>query len=161
MEVTPVVPGISAGLGRRTFAALVDWAICLFVPLLAAGGLWLFIVPLSVVVYFAFFLARGRTPGMKAASIRILDRETGQPPRARKAFARSLAALLQAAAMLVCFVFAFSDVPTRGYSAADFAVLAASTLVAVSAVVAHLWMSVDPERQTLLDRLFGVAIGTT
>jgi uncharacterized RDD family membrane protein YckC len=162
MTVASVVPGASGHVGQRFFASLVDWIICVFVPFILAGlfasVLWLAIVPLCVVAYFAVFLFVGRTPGMQAASIRIVDRRTGRAPSVGRSLARTLVALLQAAAFWALFVFVFSDTLDSGYSANDFAVLAASLLVALSALVGHLWMFFDRERRTLLDRLFGLAV---
>jgi uncharacterized RDD family membrane protein YckC len=162
MNVTSVAPGTSARFGPRLLASLIDWCICLLIPFILAGlfvsVLWLVIVPLSVVAYFAFFLSGGRTPGMRAASLREVDRRTGRAPSVGKALARSLVALLQAVAFFALFNLAFSDTPSGGYSAADFAVLAASVLVASSSLVGHLWMFLDRERRTLLDRFFGLAV---
>jgi uncharacterized RDD family membrane protein YckC len=155
-----------APFGSRFFAALVDWVLCLVVPsivgpFLAAIGfalLWVVLVPLSIVAYFAFSYVRGKTPGMRMASIRIVDARTARPPSASKALARALTALLQAAAVFSLANFAFSDTPDNGYSTADLSVLAVSVPVAVSALVAQLWMLFDREGRTLLDRLFRLAI---
>ena len=151
-----------AGFGRRFGASLIDWTICLLVPFIAAGAaapaFWLVIVPACVVGYFAVFLSCGRTLGMRAASIRVSDARTGHPPGVRKVVARSLLSLLQAASVVTLLYFAFSDVPGGGYSAADLAVVAASSLIAVGGVIVHLSMCFDPERRTLLDRLCGLAI---
>jgi hypothetical protein len=67
-------------------------------------------------------------------------------------------ALLQAAAFWALFVFVLSDTPDSGYSANDFAVLAASLIVALTALAGHLWMFFDREQWTLLDRPFGLAV---
>jgi uncharacterized RDD family membrane protein YckC len=161
MTVVSVAPGGSAGPGRRLLASLVDWVVCLLAPFFLAGTVWFEVVPLTVVAYFAFFLFLGRTPGMRVASIRMLDRQTGRAPGAGKALARSFAALLQAASVVVLFIFAFSDTPNPGYPAADFAALAASLLVALGALLGHLWLLLDRDRRTLLDRLFGLSVVTS
>jgi uncharacterized RDD family membrane protein YckC len=158
----PVPAAAPAGFGRRFGASLIDWTICLLIPFMvasaAASAIWLVIVPACVLGYFAGFLSGGRTLGMKAASIRISDARTGHPPSVRKAVARSLLSLLQVASVVPLLYFAFSDVPGGGYSAADLAVLATSSLIAVGGVIVHLSMCFDPERRTLLDRLCGLAI---
>jgi uncharacterized RDD family membrane protein YckC len=164
-----LVQGQSARGGRRFLAALIDWVACLIVPLVVLPGivtvpggfaslLWVVLAPLGIVVYFAFSLVHGRTLGMRAASLRIVDERTGRAPSAGKALARSLVALLQAAAVFALLNLAFSDTPTDGYSAADFAVLAASSLIAVTAFLGHLWMFLERQRRTVLDRLFRLAI---
>jgi uncharacterized RDD family membrane protein YckC len=164
-----LVQGQSARGGRRFLAALIDWVACLIVPLVVLPGivtvpggfaslLWVVLAPLGIVVYFAFSLVHGRTLGMRAASLRIVDERTGRAPSAGKALARSLVALLQAAAIFALLNLAFSDTPSDEYSAADFAVLAASSLIAVTAFLGHLWMFLERQRRTVLDRFFRVAI---
>jgi uncharacterized RDD family membrane protein YckC len=158
----PFAGGTPAGPARRLVAAHIDWFLCLLVPFVAAGlyvsVIWLVIVPLSVVCYFAVFVARGRTPGMRSASIRIVDQRTGRAPSTGKAIVRSLVALLQAAAFFALLTFAFSDTPDAGYSAADRAVFAAASVIVVSALVAHVWMFFDRRRRSLLDRVFRVEL---
>jgi uncharacterized RDD family membrane protein YckC len=156
------VPSRPARPCRRLLAASIDWSVS-FVIAFALGAplapsVWVAIVPVSVVAYFAFFVFRGGTPGMMTASIRIVDRRTRRAPSARKALARSCVALLQAAAVLALVNFAFSDTPTDGYSAADLAIFAASSLISLSAFAAHLLLFVDQKRRTLLDRLFGLTL---
>jgi uncharacterized RDD family membrane protein YckC len=163
------VPGESARGRRRFLAALIDWLACLIVPLVVlsaiatvAGGfgslLWVVLAPLGIVAYFAFSFVHGRTLGMRAASLRIVDDRTGRAPSTGKALARSLLALLQAAAIFALLNLAFSDTPSDGYSAVDFAVLAASSLMAVTALFGHLGMFLERQRRTALDRLFRLAI---
>jgi len=144
--------------GRRFLASTIDWLVCALVPFVVVGTLWFAVVPLIVVAYFACFLFVGRTVGMRMASIHVVDRRTGGRPRVGIALARSLAALLQAVALTALVLFAFSDAPAGGYSTADLVAFALSGLVALAALLAHLWLFVDAERRTVLDRLFGLAV---
>jgi uncharacterized RDD family membrane protein YckC len=168
MDVASGAPSASARFGARFLASLLDWVICFLIPSVVIAGfgllapsvavLWVVLVPLLVVAYFTVFLCRGRTAGMRAASIRVVDRRTGRPPGVGRALARSLLALLQAAAFFALLNLAVSDRPAGGYSSADVAVLAASLVIAATSLVAHLWMFVDRERQTVLDRVFRLVI---
>ena len=60
--------------------------------------------------------------------------------------------------LIVVAYFACSDAPAGGYSTADLVAFALSGLVAVAALLARLWLFVDAERRTVLDRLFGLAV---
>jgi uncharacterized RDD family membrane protein YckC len=154
-------PDAPAGAGRRLLAALIDWFLCLVVPLFAAAAYvsvaWLAILPLSVVCYFTFFLARGQTPGMRAAATHVVDERTG-PPGARKALLRALVALLQVAALFALSNVALSDRPEGGYSSVDLGISIAASVVVASALLAHLWMFLDRRRQTVLDRIFRLEV---
>src|SRR5215475_8998610 len=158
MTVVAAAPSRRAGVSRRLFAATFDWIVCLIVPFFLAGSLWFVIVPLTVAAYFACFFFVGRTPGMRLASIRLVDQRTGVRPRAGRAVARSLAALLQATSCAVLLVFVFSDVPNGGYSFLDGVAFVVCSLIALAALVGHAWIILGPSRRTLLDRLFGLMV---
>jgi uncharacterized RDD family membrane protein YckC len=110
-----------AGLASRTLAFAADAAVIngaiWFVALVVAVGLSVLKVPDSVdgvlvalgaviasvwtVAYFVFFWsASGQTPGNRVMGVRVVDRRTGRPLRARRALLRVL--LLPLSALPLC-----------------------------------------------------------
>ncbi len=115
-----------------------------------------------VVAYFTYFwTCKGRTPGMRALDLTLVDTFTGASPRLGRAFARSLLSLVVAAATFVVVgFFGIADEPAAGYSNADF-VLAGSALAIVGlAVLGHAWALLDGRKQALQDKLFRLAVVT-
>ena len=165
--------GTYVGIPRRVGAGAIDWTLCYIlyhlisipagsVALLPWGVLDHVATALAlapVVAYFAWFLASGSTRGMRAVDIQVLVADTGRPPGLGRALGRAFLALLLGAATYVLYFVVFSqDEPAGGYSATDRIVIGASVGLCSLGALAKLWYLVDPRRQTLVDRAFGLVV---
>lgn len=163
-----------AGFWRRFLASLVDWSVCLVMPIITTGTLiltmgrgterqaltWLW-MPLTIawfLGYFTSFMSRGRTLGMMASGTRVVDLETGRAPDARKALSRGFLTLLAGACLFLLLATGFSDPPEDGRSLVDQTIIYALTAVVLTGAGGRLWMLVDSKKQTLQDKLTGVAV---
>ncbi len=165
-----------AGFWRRIAARSIDWIICSWVPFLPAlallsntgGGdseptspipflLLLFLLVACVVGYFTYFWVRGRSLGMKAAGIQIINPKSGRPPGVGRAFVRACLALIFAASAVV-LVLGLGEPPAGGFSSTGFVLLYCMAAVFVAGVLGHLWMIRDPRKQTWQDKVTGVVI---
>lgn len=161
-----------AGFSTRLAAGLIDW-------LIVFAALWIaFIIqavvgfdsPVSValsfatgllpLLYFALSWTRsGQTVGMGWNNIQMVDTRTWEPPSWIRAFLRALVAVLTFIACWLPLVVAFSDAPESNSRAA--AIAAVAIAFAALALIGHLWALSDPHRQSLQDRLFGLAVVKT
>jgi len=165
-----------AGFWRRFAGHSIDWIICFWAPFLPAlallssigGGdgeptspipfiLLLFVLVACVVGYFTYFWARGRSLGMKAVGIQIINPKSGRPPGVGRAFVRACLALIFAASAVV-LVLGLGEPPAGGFSSTGFALLYAVAAVFVAGALGHLWMVRDPKKQTLQDKVTGVVV---
>lgn len=168
-------PALYAGIGRRLPAFLLDICLGVVVPYALASFLWaprgpgeeggdgvadgLFFVSLFVLAplgYFALFYASGRTPGMWALGLRLVDLRSGRRPGLRKALLRAVLLTVFVLAALALLAFGFGDRP-GGLSAVDLAIVSLLLTVFVLSAAGHLWMVVDARRQSLQDKLLGLA----
>jgi uncharacterized RDD family membrane protein YckC len=78
------------------------------------------------------------------------------PPGWIRALLRALVAVLTFAACWLPLVVAFSDAPEDPTQAG--AMIAVALAFAALALIGHLWALFDPRRQSLQDRLFGLAV---
>jgi hypothetical protein len=162
-----------AGFRRRAGAAAIDWAICVVVYLLAsipagivqvlpAGGLFLAgqaVAVAPVVAYFAYFYATGSTLGMRALDVELAVAATGLPPGRMRALGRAGVALLLGASVYVLyFLLASYDEPLNGYTAFDRSLILLAIALASAGAASKLWGLVDPRRQPLDMKLFGLVV---
>jgi uncharacterized RDD family membrane protein YckC len=89
-------------------------------------------------------------------NIQMVDTRTWEPPSWIRAFLRALVAVLTFIACWLPLVVAFSDAPESNSRAAAIAAVAGA--FAAFALIGHLWALSDPHRQSLQDRLFGLAV---
>lgn len=178
METGTPTPNAAVSSARRFAAAAVDWFASLVVFYLLFFGSALFLAlaggdpgdgtlptallflpgAAGVLAYFTWTRARGTSLGMKAAGIRVVDADTGEQPSSRRAFARSVLSLLVGASVFVLIVVAFSDRPQGGYSPATWVIVGVALAVACAGALGHLWMLLDPRRQSRQDRLLRLAV---
>jgi uncharacterized RDD family membrane protein YckC len=162
----PLERSAFASFSSRLSAGLIDWLIvfaALWVAALIQAVLGLD-SPVSVVLslgmllvpvlYFGLFWSRsGQTVGMRTTNIQVVDTRTWEPPSWIRASLRGFVALLTFIALGLPVVAAFGDGP------ADPALIGAVALSLVAlALIGHLWALRDPRRQSLQDRLFGLAV---
>jgi uncharacterized RDD family membrane protein YckC len=114
-----------------------------------------------VLAYFTWARARGASLGMRATGVRVVDADTGRRPSGARAFARSFLGLLVGASVFVLLVVAFSDRPEGGYAPATWVVVAVALAVVCAGALGHLWMLLDPRRQSRQDRLLHLAVVDT
>jgi uncharacterized RDD family membrane protein YckC len=125
--------------------------------LLAVGAQVMTLAP--VVAYFAVLLASAQTIGMRALDIHAVVASTGRAPRVRwRGLVRGLAAAVQGTLVFVAAGSLIGDAPIGGYSERDQALLEAVRAAAAAIVAAKLWLLVDPRRQSLQDRVFGLVV---
>jgi membrane protease YdiL (CAAX protease family) len=96
---------------------------------------------------------------MGSNNIQMVDTRTWEPPSWIRAFLRALVAVLTFVACWLPLVVAFSDAPESNSRAA--AIAAVAIAFAALALIGHLWALRDPHRQSLQDRLFGLAVVKT
>jgi len=123
-----------------------------------AGWAWLAVVAIGVVAYFTLTVARGGTVGMRILQLRILDPETGEPPRRSRALIRALMAATLGGAFLVLANFVLSGRSATSETTAGYALLITSFLLLIAGMWSHLYALFDPRGQTLQDRLAGVVV---
>jgi uncharacterized RDD family membrane protein YckC len=165
----PLERSAFAGFSIRLAAGLIDW-------LIVFAALWIAVIteavvgldsPVSVVLSFATGLLpllyfglswtrSGQTVGMGSNNIQMVDTRTWEPPSWIRAFLRALVAVLTFVACWLPLVVAFSDAPESNSRAA--AIAAVAIAFAALALIGHLWSLRDPRRQSLQDRLFGLAV---
>lgn len=107
----------------------------------------------------AEMIAAWQTVGMGSNNIQMVDTRTWEPPSWIRAFLRALVAVLTFIACWLLLVVAFSDAPESNSRAA--AIAAVAIAFAALALIGHLWALSDPHRQSLQDRLFGLAVVKT
>lgn len=170
-----------AGFAQRLGGTIVDWIICFFLPFyfvgcgtsLAFGSgqsastappsltgivIWLASVALSVVGYFSYFVARGRTIGMRIVGIQILDPSTARPPVLSRSLVRAFMALLLGAAVFMALNFALSDPTPDSQTLLYRRIGWAAVAIAVAGFWSHVWMLFDPRGQTAQDHIAGVVV---
>jgi uncharacterized RDD family membrane protein YckC len=178
METGTPTPNAAVSSARRFAAAAVDWfaSLVLFYLLFFASALLLtlaggdpgdgalptalLVLPgaAAVLAYFTWARTRGVSLGMRAAGVRVVDADTGRQPSGARAFARSVLSLLVGASVFVLLVVAFSDRPDGGYSPATWVVVGVALAVVCAGALGHLWMLLDPRRQSRQDRLLRLAV---
>jgi uncharacterized RDD family membrane protein YckC len=178
MEMGTPTPDAAASPARRFAAAAVDWfaSLVLFYLLFFASALLLALAggdsgdgtlatallflpgAAGVLAYFTWARARGRSLGMRAAGVRVVDADTGKQPSGARAFARSVLSLLVGASVFVLLVVAFSDRPQGGYAPATWVLVGVAGALACAGALGHLWMLLDPRRQSRQDRLLHLAV---
>ena len=166
---------------RRIGAGAVDWTIASVIFLVASivggvfqavgdlssgsgdlrgipGGALLLlsqvIVAIPVVAYFAAYWTTGSTLGMRAVDIELVREDTGRAPGWPRAVARSCVAFVIAFGVNTVY-FALASAPLDGYNSLERTVITISVVIVSLAAAAKLWMLVDGQRRSLLDRLFG------
>jgi uncharacterized RDD family membrane protein YckC len=175
---TTPTPTAAVSPARRFIAAAIDWfaSLVLFYLLFFSSALLLalaggdsgdgtlptalLVLPgaLGVLAYFTWARARGVSLGMRAAGVRVVDADTGKQPSGARAFARSVLSLLVGASVFVLLVVAFSDRPEAGYAPATWMVVGVALAVVCAGALGHLWMLLDPRRQSHQDRLLHLAV---
>jgi hypothetical protein len=93
---------------------------------------------------------------MRKTGIQLVDTRTWEPPSWIRASLRALVAVLTFIASWLPFVVAFSDAPEDPAQAG--AMIAVALSFAALALVGQVWALRDPRRQSLQDRLFGLAV---
>lgn len=168
--------GPYAGIGRRLPAFLVDICLGVVAPYTLASFLWaprrpgeegsdgvaagLFFVAffaLAPLAYFFLSYAWGSTPGMWALGLRLVDLPSGRRPGLGKALVRAALLIVFVLVALALASFGFGDRP-GGLSAVDLAVVYLLLTAFVLSAGGHLWMVVDARRQSLQDKLLGLAV---
>ena len=114
------------------------------------------IVAIPVVAYFAAYWTTGSTLGMRAVDIELVREDTGRAPGWPRAIARACVAFVIAFGVNTAFSFLASDPPLDGYTSLERTVITVSLVIVSAAAAAKLWMLVDGQRRSLLDRLFGL-----
>lgn len=159
----PLERSAFAGFWSRLAAGLVDWLIVFAVLWLAAiiGALLgtgpVYVSLLLPLVYFGLLWTRsGQTLGMRKTELQMVDTKTHEPPSWIRAWLRALLAVLTFTACWLPLVVAFSDAPEDTSQAVALSAVALS--FATLALIGHLWALFDPRRQSLQDRLFGLAV---
>lgn len=169
-----------AGVFLRLVGSIIDWFICFFWFFFSAfassflwntfaadtseeeiglaGWAWLVVVAIGVVAYFTFTVTRGATLGMRLVHIRILDPETGKPPRRSRALIRALMATALGGSVLVLFNFVVSDTNATTPTTAGLTLVAVAFLLFLAGIWSHLWALFDPRGQTAQDRIAGVVV---
>lgn len=166
-----------AGIGRRLPAFLLDMCVGVLAPYALASFLWaprgpgqegggdgvtggLFFVSFLVLAplgYFCLSYAWGKTPGMWALGLGVMDLSSGGRPGLGKAFLRAALLIVFVLAALILVAHGFGDRP-NGLSAVDLAIVYLLLTVFVLSAAGHLWMVVDARRQSLQDKLLGLAV---
>jgi uncharacterized RDD family membrane protein YckC len=88
----PQTPAISAGLGRRFGALLVDWLLCVGVSLFFAPMSKLGFIPVGILILeYAFFIGLfAQTPGMRLLGLRCVAVRDGGRIGVPRAFVRGV-----------------------------------------------------------------------
>jgi uncharacterized RDD family membrane protein YckC len=154
-----------AGFSSRLSAGLIDWLIvfaalwvaAIIQAVLGLDGSVSVVLSLATallpVLYFGLFWSRdGQTVGMRTTNIQMVDTRTWDPPGWIRALLRGFVAVLTFIACGVPLVAAFGDGPNPAL------VAAVALSFAALALIGHLWALRDPRRQSLQDRLFGLAV---
>jgi uncharacterized RDD family membrane protein YckC len=136
-----------AGFSTRLAAGLIDW-------LIVFAALWIAVIIQAVVGF-----GSGQTVGMGSNSIQMVDTRTSEPPSWIRTFLRALVAVVTFVACWLPVMVAFSDAPESNSRAA--AIAAVAIAFAALALIGHLWALSDTHRQSLQDRLFGLAVVKT
>lgn len=113
------------------------------------------IVAAPVVGYFTLYWSTGSTLGMRAVDIELVSETTGRSPGWPRALLRACTAFVIAYAVNTVYLVLASE-PLDGYSPLERTVITASVVIVSAAAAAKVWMLVDEQRRSLLDRLFGL-----
>jgi uncharacterized RDD family membrane protein YckC len=165
----PLERSAFAGFSSRLSAGLIDW-------LIVFAGLWVVIaIPAALeamgssvlaailslaslllpVLYFGLLWTRtGQTVGMRTNNIKMVDTRTWEPPSWIRASLRGLVAILTFAGCGLVLLSGFADAS----ASRAVATLVIGLSIAALALIGHLWALRDPRRQSLQDRLFGLAV---
>jgi uncharacterized RDD family membrane protein YckC len=168
---------------RRAAAAALDWALAYVIFLIASifaglfqalgwsawtagdlrgvpgGALLVFsqlLVAAPVVAYFAVYWRTGSTLGMRALDIELVEAEQGRPPTLLRSLLRACLAFVFAVAANNVYTVLASD-PLDGYSTFQQTLVIVSFAVAGICVAGKALALVDERRQSLWDKLFGLA----
>ncbi len=172
-------PTVYAGFGSRLAASTIDWVASFWAPLIVIGQILeaidsdaesastsafaALLVPVVVMFgYFAYFVARGQTLGMRAAGIRMVTTRTASRPGPLRGIFRAFLnlVLLGSGAALVASMFAFGDPVSRASATnLDLAMYIASiAFVVVLGIVGRIWLLWDLKNQTWHDKACGVMV---
>jgi hypothetical protein len=116
------------------------------------------LVAAAVVAYLAVGLRSGQTLGMRAVEVHARVDETGRPPGWGRAVARSVLGVVFALAVVNAYFGVRGEAPIEGLSDLEQTLVDVALVVAAVAVLGKLWAFLDPARQTLWDRLFGLVV---
>jgi uncharacterized RDD family membrane protein YckC len=122
----------------------------------AIGVLTQLVVAAAAIAYLTLGLRSGQTLGMRAVDVHVRVAATGRPPGLGRSLCRAVLALVFALAILDADVALRGRPPLGGFSELEQTVLDVAVAVAIVAVLGKLWALVDPARQSVWDRLFGL-----
>jgi hypothetical protein len=164
------------GFGRRFGALALDWVILFFMlPLIAMiVGLTTDIIGLSNSVSNFTFLAAviaagvggfticyrlGATPGMLAASSRVMQEAQDSRLGRKRALLKGLTTFMLVASWFWVFnVFFFSDVRLDGRTTSEMLIDYGALVIFLTSIAGRLWMLVDRNERTLFDRILHVKV---
>jgi hypothetical protein len=122
----------------------------------AVGLLSQLVVAAAVAAYLTLGLRSGQTLGMRAVDVHVRVTATSRPPGLGRSVARGALAVVFALAILDADVALRGRPPLGGFSELEQTVLDVAVVIAAVAVLGKLWAFLDPARQSLWDRLFGL-----
>jgi RDD family len=122
----------------------------------AIGVLSQLAVAAAAIAYLTLGLRSGQTLGLRAVDVHVRVAETGLPPGLARSLGRGVLAVVFALALLDADVALRGRPPLGGFSELEQTVLDVAVVVALVAVLGKLWAFVDPARQSVWDRAFGL-----
>jgi hypothetical protein len=112
----------------------------------------------AVVAYLALGLRSGQTLGMRGVELHTRVVETGRAPGPARALGRAVLGVVFALAFVNAYFGLRGEAPVQGLSDAEETVLDLALIVVAVALAGKIWALVDPARQTLWDRVFGLVV---
>jgi RDD family protein len=116
------------------------------------------LVAAAVVACLALGLSSGQTLGMRAVEVHARVTQTGRPPGLGRALGRSILGVVFALAVVNAYSGLRGTAPVEGLSDLEETLVDVGLVVTAVAVAGKVWAFLDPTRQTLWDRLFGVVV---
>jgi uncharacterized RDD family membrane protein YckC len=111
-----------------------------------------------IAVYFGWFFATGHTLGMRALDIHLFAHGSGREPHPLRAVVRALLSVGFFLAAIDAYGLSSGGYRNGGLTDAQSNWRVAAVAGATLAFCGAAWQLIDPERRTLWDRLFGLAV---
>lgn len=165
-----------ARIQHRFTATVIDGMLCFFIFFFTAlvtslvgnqlnaseqvmkiiGIAWIIIFAVEVLAYFTYGISRGRTVGMQLLRIRIINPDTGEPPRPLRALARASITVVVGAALYILLNYVLSAEMAEGDTTISFAISVVAFVIFLAGMWGNLWMLFDIRAQSAADRLTNV-----
>lgn len=163
----------AAGFWRRLIGFIVDWTLCFVLPSLVSSlvllglgystrsalidSLWMLFLAAVILSYFTYFSMRGASPGMRLASIKLVEVRTGKAPGFGRSLIRGSLLLVLIGSWLLLILIGWGG-DSSNVSTSVSILLNIDYVVFLVSFFGHLWITWDRRRQTLQDKVAGVIV---